>query len=281
MSKNISAVIIDTYENKKMPQIAIEKTLQCRQIKKIYTFSDVPFYGGAEFIQIPKITSIKDYEDLVLGGLLEYVQEDILVIQWDGFVLQPNNWDDRFQDFDYIGAPFIYRNNIFEVGNGGFSYRSLRLMEMLYKITKSPNRQISSVPEDVQICMELRATLEQEGIKFAPLNVASQFAFQDGGLKVDFEKLFGFHSPWNLPTFFNEEGLIFVVKDIIERITNFRILILYLEQCKSRQFNHLLTESMRIIKQTPAISEIVNRKMEKEPDLGWVARYLKVTQGII
>lgn len=275
MSKNISAVIIDTYENKKMPQIAIEKTLQCRQIKKIYTFSDVPFYGGAEFIQIPKITSIKDYEDLVLGGLLEYVQEDILVIQWDGFVLQPNNWDDRFQDFDYIGAPFIYRNNTFEVGNGGFSYRSLRLMEMLYKITNSPNHQISSVPEDVLICIELRDNLEKKGIKFAPLNVASQFSFQDGGLKVNFEKLFGFHSPWNLPTFFNEEGLISVASDIIERMTNFRILTIYLEQCKAMGMTQLFRESKSVIGSYSKVTKMIESKLNDKSEYVWGQRFLK------
>ncbi len=278
MAKKISAVIIDTYDNKKMPQLAIEKTLQCNQINKVYTFSDVPFYSGAEFIQIPKIRSIKDYEEWVLGGLLEYVQEDILVIQWDGFVLQPNNWDNKFLEFDYIGAPFIYRNNTFEVGNGGFSYRSLKLMEALHEIRSSENYKSSPVPEDVFICMEYREVLERKGIKFAPLNVASQFSFQDGGLNVDFEKLFGFHSTWNFPIFFNEEGLISVVKDIIERMTNFRILTIYLEQCKARGMTQLLRESKSSIGSYPKVTKMIESNLDDKSEYAWGQRFLKAIE---
>jgi hypothetical protein len=59
VNRKISAVIIDTYSDKTLPKLAIEKTLQCNAIDKVYTYSDTPYFDGAEFIQIPEIISIK------------------------------------------------------------------------------------------------------------------------------------------------------------------------------------------------------------------------------
>ena len=234
MPRKISAVIIDTYDNKKLSILAIEKTLECNRIGKIYTFSDVPYFGGAEFVHIPKITSIKEYEKWALGGLLEAVKEDFLIIQWDGFVLQPSKWSDEFQSYDYIGAPHTYESNSFEVGNGGFSYRSLKLMNAIAEIQSSEGIPTTDLPEDIFICRKHRIALEKMGVLFAPVELASQFSFQEDGLPVDFANLFGFHSPWNFPRFFMEEFILPIAGDIVERMTNFRVFIIYLEQCRIR-----------------------------------------------
>ena len=208
MPKKISAVIIDTYENKSLPKLAIEKTLQSHIVGKVYTFSDKPYFSGAEYIPISKINSIKDYEKWVLGDLLDFVNEDFLIIQWDGFVINPSAWNEEFLDYDYIGAPHTVHGSVFQVGNGGFSYRTIRLMEALVCINRYTDLLALELPEDILICSEYRNVLEKSGIKFAPLDVASLFSFEQDGLSVNLKDLFGFHSSYNFPKFFSEEFLL-------------------------------------------------------------------------
>ena len=33
----------------------------------------------------------------------------VLIVQWDGYIINSKKWDSRFLNFDYIGAPFIPR----------------------------------------------------------------------------------------------------------------------------------------------------------------------------
>jgi hypothetical protein len=279
MPRKISAVIIDTYANKKLPTLAIEKTLECNRIGKVYTFSDAPYFDGAEFVSIPKITSIKEYEKWVLAGVLDFVEEDFLIIQWDGFVVQPSKWNEEFENYDYIGAPYIYEGNSFEVGNGGFSYRSLKLMNAIAEVQSSGGILNTDLPEDVLLCREYRIALEKMGVQFAPVGLASQFSFQQDGLPVDFENLFGFHSPWNFPRFFTEESMLPIVDDMIERMTNFRVFVTYLEQCRTRGMNQLFSESIKSVNKYPNIVEIINQNFVNKVDPHWAERLIKVMTG--
>ena len=279
MPRKISAVIIDTYSNKKLPTLAIEKTLECNRIGKIYTFSDTPYFDGAEFVRIPKITSIKEYEKWVLGGMLDFVKEDFLIIQWDGFVLQPSKWNEEFESYDYIGAPHTYDSNSFQVGNGGFSYRSLKLINAIAEVQSSEGIPKVDLPEDILICHEYRIALEKKGVQFAPVELASQFSFQQEGLPVDFGNLFGFHSPWNFPRFFTEDFMLSIVGDVIERMTNFRVFIIYLEQCRMRGMNQLFSESIKSVDKYPNIIEIINKSLSNKAEQYWAERLKKVMSG--
>ena len=52
-----------------------------------------------------------DYSKRMLRDLCQYVQSEfVLVIQWDGYVLNPDVWDDGFLEYDYIGACWGYDN---------------------------------------------------------------------------------------------------------------------------------------------------------------------------
>jgi hypothetical protein len=276
MPRKISAVIIDTYSNKKLPTLAIEKILECNRIGKIYTFSDAPYFDGAEFVRIPKITSIKEYEKQVLGGMLDVVKEDFLIIQWDGFVLQPSKWNEEFENYDYIGAPHTYDSNSFQVGNGGFSYRSLKLINAIAEVQSSEGIPKVDLPEDILICQKYRIALEKKGIQFAPVELASQFSFQQEGLPVDFGSLFGFHSPWNFPRFFTEDSMLSIVGDVIERMTNFRVFIIYLEQCRMRGMNQLFSESIKSVDKYPNIIEIINQSLSDKAQQYWAERLKKL-----
>ena len=112
----------------------------------------------------------------------------MLVIQWDSFILHPELWADDFLQYDYIGAVWPHHLDT-PVGNGGFSLRSVKLLEALESpaITKSH-------PEDFCICVDNKITLENQfGIRFAPTNLAEQFAVE----RSAWHPAFGFHGLFN------------------------------------------------------------------------------------
>ena len=118
----------------------------------------------------------------------------VLVMQWDSWILNPRLWDNDWLQYDYIGAPWGWHEDGGQVGNGGFSLRSKRLMDKL---------QICIVDgkggaEDILICRELRSNLENNGVKFAPIDVASRFSLEHKNFNTADEH-FGFHGVWNFP----------------------------------------------------------------------------------
>lgn len=145
---------------------------------------------GLEWHNIPPIKSIQDYNRFMLHELGHHVEtEHVLVVQWDGFVSNPELWRTDFLDWDYIGAPWYHGGHPGMVGNGGFSLRSKRLLDALNKVQMNTNS-----PEDMEICVNQRGTLESHfGIRIAPLSVAQDFACEYGA----YRRTFGFHGMHN------------------------------------------------------------------------------------
>jgi hypothetical protein len=138
------------------------------------------------------IDSTAAYSTFMLRGLLPLVQSShALVVQWDGYVLDATRWERGFLDWDYIGAPLRGESGKRAVGNGGFSLRSRRLLAALQDPSFTPRH-----PEDLCICHDHRERLEREfGIRFAPADVASRFAYER---VAPSGPTFGFHGLFNL-----------------------------------------------------------------------------------
>ena len=151
--------------------------------------SKVARLQGIEYAQAPPINTTKDYSDLLLTGLRQYVAgTHALIIQWDSFILHPELWTNDFLQYDYIGAVWPHHPET-PVGNGGFSLRSVTLLEALESpaITKRH-------PEDFCICVDNKAILENQfGIRFAPIEIAEQFAVE----RTNWHPAFGFHGFFN------------------------------------------------------------------------------------
>jgi Protein of unknown function (DUF5672) len=146
-------------------------------------------YGSV--VHIHHIASIEEYSEFMMKELDKYVQTShVLVIQHDGFILNPHSWDDEFLQYDYIGAPWCYTDGL-NVGNGGFSLRSKKMLKML----ADDERIVKLVPEDHHIGRTYRRYLERKGIRFAPESLASQFSIE-GNIKYGWKwnGQFGFHS---------------------------------------------------------------------------------------
>jgi hypothetical protein len=147
---------------------------------------------GVRIVNIDRVKSAAAYSEFMLSRLIDFIATThCLIVQWDGFVLDGGRWDERFLDFDYVGAPWPQFSDGHDVGNGGFSLRSARLL----KACRDP-RFVRGHPEDVAICRTNRPLLENEhGIRFADRAVAARFACERTS-KVD--ETFGFHGAFNM-----------------------------------------------------------------------------------
>ena len=162
------------------------------------------------------VNNMKDYSKFMIYDLNDHIETDfVLTIQYDGFIINPDAWRDEFLDYDYIGAPWPLRKNGFvtpfgehiSVGNGGFSLRSKKLLELpskvevpfdvvamnhFYKMFGAVNWN-----EDGNICVHNRHIFEDNGCKFAPIEVAKYFSYESP-LPINQDIIpFGYHG--NLP----------------------------------------------------------------------------------
>lgn len=137
---------------------------------------------------------LEGYSRFMLHNLHEYVETPFcLIIQYDGFVINPGMWSDEFLNYDYIGAPWAKRHNKDRVGNGGFSLRSKKLLALTKELC------FNGQPEDVIICSVNRSYLISKGVRFAPVEVALKFSLEQhiDECSNDLTKCLGFHGKWH------------------------------------------------------------------------------------
>jgi Protein of unknown function (DUF5672) len=121
-----------------------------------------------------------------------------LMVQWDSGIVSPAQWSDDFLVYDYVGAPWGWHGDAHEVGNGGFSLRSRRLMQ---HIAERRERFPLGHPEDDFLCRKYRSELERHGFRWAPIDAASRFSFERTGFSGS-DRHFGYHGIFNWPRVF-------------------------------------------------------------------------------
>lgn len=144
-------------------------------------------------VQIEKITDILDYNKFILKHLVDYIKtEYCLIIQNDGFVINPHKWTDEFLDYDYIGAPWSkYGMKVWgrtnRIGNGGFSLRSKKLMDHIKNIENIDFKE----PEDAFISK----IIEKDNFRYPDIPLACRFSLECPVEDYDFDvtESFGFH----------------------------------------------------------------------------------------
>jgi len=141
-----------------------------------------------EWVKSKSIKDRNEYCRFVIKQLHRYVKTDyFLLFQNDGWILNPDAWDDDFLNYDYIGAPWQWDE--YPCGNGGFTLRSKALMEKCSEIIIKQYE-----PEDLIICTKYRAYLKSKGFKFAPREVAERFSLEKNFRYEDkWDGQFGFH----------------------------------------------------------------------------------------
>ena len=193
-----TAVCIDT-ENHELADAAADKCGAC-DFADLFILSDRMLRNKTK--EIHKLNSIRDYSRFVFKDLINYIDTDhVLIFQWDGFIIDPSSWSNRFLDYDYIGAP--WPNGIFggaQVGNGGFSLRSRRLLEITASSDLDPGEF-----EDLTISNEISRL---HPINIAPIGLARRFSYELEPIEAP---TFGFHGHFNFFRVMSEPELLAVL----------------------------------------------------------------------
>jgi hypothetical protein len=214
MSKDITLVIVDTASNR-LAEFSVMQTLKTIKCKDIISFSDRVVVGGAKFIPIKKEINLYDYSEIVLKQLWPFIQtEHVLIVQWDGMAVNADMWSDEFLKYDYIGSIWPWPQQGINMGNGGFSLRSRRLIDAC-RDTEVKLGGLAGQNEDIAICVEHRKLLQDKyNIQYAPAEVARQFAVENEWLG---NKTFGFHGMWNAPRFLPEADIKYIINNMPDR----------------------------------------------------------------
>lgn len=144
------------------------------------------------------------YSAFILKELHKHIETShALIVQADGFVLNPGRWNSAWLELDYIGAPFpqsvhmglkkVQMTN--RVGNGGFSLRSRRILEMTAPIDLATLR-YPTRNEDMIVCHLLHDYLTGKGARFADVESAQAFSIGRPSQITEAHNLrtaFGFH----------------------------------------------------------------------------------------
>lgn len=196
---DVTLVTIETHYHD-LAARALEETVKRLPVGKVVTFSDRPLLAGATNIPTVPIKSMRDYCDIMLKGFWPFIDtEYIIFAQWDAMAFDSSMWTDDFLNYDYIGAIWPWRSPGQNVGNGGFSLRSMKLLQALrYPVIQMVEDSEHGVQEDNYISIVHRQLLEQKfGIRFAPQEVATQFSYELG----PYNGSMAFHGFWNVINF--------------------------------------------------------------------------------
>jgi hypothetical protein len=200
MNKDVTMVIIDT-ENTVLADNALNQSSRLFPTSKVFAFTNTAeSFIGFEKVIIDKINTIEDYNNIVISRVPDIVDTGfVLIIQFDGFVINPKHFHRLFYSYDYIGASWTHFSTN-TVGNGGFSLRSAKLLKAVKDISFLRK---NNMAEDEFICRYARSILEYDyKIKFAPPEIADLFSREN---KILDNPTFGFHGFQFLPQIYSRQ----------------------------------------------------------------------------
>lgn len=204
--KNVTLLGIDCIDVERLG-LAISICQSNFEFAEVKILSSLDVINKENIVKIKDINSVEQYSSFIVNDLWQYVNTShVLLIQYDGFILNHEAWTDEYLDYDYIGAPWLVADwsvtnfafpqeliGKFVVGNGGFSLRSKKMLTLTSQLSKTGK--ISKLhPEDTSLCVWYRQLLEDGGVKFAPIKLAKKFSFESEDKNNYFwDGQFGFH----------------------------------------------------------------------------------------
>lgn len=149
----------------------------------LFSYQKVPATGfPVELIQVPQM-DVNSFNIWWVHNLpLMLPDTHCLSVHEDGFILNRESWDSVFLDYDYVGAVWAPDGT---VGNGGFCLESARFLKAKAKLPF--NERLAApinttlggsfvTPSDDYVCRTHRKLLEEQGMRFAPREIASRFS---------------------------------------------------------------------------------------------------------
>lgn len=154
--------------------------------------------------EIEEIKNIDNYNYFIFLELYKYFNTShVLLCQDHAYILHPEVWDDGWLKYDWIGAVWGVRENSYignngervRNGNGGFSLRSKKISQLPDKMGWELRQEQGFYNEDGNYTCYYRKEMLEQGIKYAPVEIASVFSYETPVLENNYGRLktFGFH----------------------------------------------------------------------------------------
>ena len=111
-----------------------------------------------------------------MGRFADYFDTShALICTHDGFISNAHLWQDSWLEYDMIGAPWpAFWNVGHRVGNTGFTLQSQKFLQMAAKAEALWKGEAG----DVFLCRTMEQGFRDNGIKYAPVNVAAAFSWE-------------------------------------------------------------------------------------------------------
>lgn len=178
--------------------------------KSLCDFGVVKFLTSADIehenlVKIQPLTSLVQYSIFMLSKSHEYVETShVLTVQCDGWILNPQSFKQEWLELDFIGGLFMQTD---EVGSGGFSLRSKRIMQDVSKTIPNwdgtPDH-ANQIQHQVGLYEDgvLSISKFAKGYKIATPEQGADFS-QAGNRNPNYfrEYSFGYHRTWQVIDF--------------------------------------------------------------------------------
>ncbi len=210
MPPTVTLAFVDTSSHV-LTRAALEASVTQFPFTRVLVATDRPeAFPGYDTVRVDPFPTIREFCRYLTHGLVEHITTDVMLMaQYDGFVIHGDQYSPHFAHYDYIGAPWPMFEDC-AVGNGGFSWRSRRLMEAVATLDYD-----GVEPEDIFICRTSRILLEsRHKVRFPGRDLASHFSQE---LSPRHYPSFGFHGFFHLPTLYAKR-LDFLVENLTPRM---------------------------------------------------------------
>lgn len=159
-------------------------------------------FGAVKLLDL-NTKNIDEWNKAIIYDLPEHIDtEYALLVHADGFVVNPESWNNDWLNYDYIGSPwglptddFSFKdiNGVVQRVGNSVSLRSKKLLDIPNKLNLEWKSFHGYYNEDGYICVNYRHIYEQEGCKFAPFEVAKDFGRETPLIENIGVKPFVFH----------------------------------------------------------------------------------------
>ena len=194
---DVTLVMVETREHA-LARMAIEDCLKVAEFGDLVIVTDKPaeFPFKATFKTVPDWPSKLGWSRSWWFDVPPLLKTShTLNIQWDSWIWDASMWSDEFLKYDFIGAPWWYKDGK-NVGNGGFSLVSTPLKRYIFD--RRWEYPCDTAVDDDLLCRTYRPRLEDAGFRWAPEPLAHDFAFECCRPSPD-SRHFGFHAMFNWP----------------------------------------------------------------------------------
>lgn len=184
--KNVTLVVVTSVKHE-------ENVKALKQSMNGIEFGDVKFISDIKPESLPENVKYIQCEKLDYVGfsrftfleLWKYIDTEFsLLVHHDGFIIRPDLWNPEFLNFDFIGSPWPYSETSYltddgehvRVGNGGVCLRSKKILELPTKLGLELEQRQGFYNDDGNFCVYHRKTMLDNGIKYAPIELAAEFS---------------------------------------------------------------------------------------------------------